>query len=375
MGLMTWEDQFEHEHRRYSAYCEDRSRLLIAIAPTMSCNLNCSYCFQKELPACSAMTDETADALVDLIARRAAAGELREVLVQWFGGEPLLEWGLIRRVTGRLTALSRNFGFSYSAEILTNGLLLWKRGLWRELEHAAVSMLQISLDGLPETYARRKGVHPEVAHGFYRFLAGHLNDILRTVSSIVLRINIDQDNAHEARKVIDLLASSGVDLARIDIRLGFLTEDNLVGCLPHRCLEPQMRQDVAADFAAHLESFGALRRRKALGLGRPCGAHLRTHLSVDPQGRITRCVPLIGSGQAVVTTLAPKQTERTEVELGAAEHPFGTIDPFTVSPCGQCPLLPLCLGSCLRSRPATESSRDCPVRDELERKILISSLP
>jgi uncharacterized protein len=62
---------------------------------TQECNLACSYCYIPKRPR--VMSLETARDAVDFIFRQAAGMDQFEI--GFFGGEPLLEFELIREVT------------------------------------------------------------------------------------------------------------------------------------------------------------------------------------------------------------------------------------------------------------------------------------
>ena len=63
----------------------DDSYMALTIAPTLSCNLHCPYCFEKEHPNIF-MTDEVENGIVDFIKGHK---NVRRMKVSWFGGEPL----------------------------------------------------------------------------------------------------------------------------------------------------------------------------------------------------------------------------------------------------------------------------------------------
>jgi uncharacterized protein len=96
----------------------------VALEVTANCNLRCSYCYEWPRPEPSdtaiAMEPDVALAAVSWLADNVAPGVDRPTVSFW-GGEPLLNLGLIKHVTGSGPSLSPSrFFFS----IVTNGTLL-----------------------------------------------------------------------------------------------------------------------------------------------------------------------------------------------------------------------------------------------------------
>ncbi|MDQ1287857.1 MAG: uncharacterized protein QG622_1422 [Actinomycetota bacterium] len=362
------EAQHDHEHARYLQARESDDVLFITVAPTLACNLRCSYCFQQDVTRLRLMSDEIRDALIELVRAKMEAG-VEGVVMQWYGGEPLLAADFIRHVTGRILQMAGEYGVEYRGEMLTNGLLLQRSGLWKELGDLRIRVLQIPLDGSPETYAVRKEIDVDRAREFYGFLYEHIEEILDLTHSVVIRINVDRENAEEAFQVVDEFARHGVTDRRLDFRLGFLNaRRGVIDCIPHDCFEEHEFLDQEDAFREHLHSRGF----RVFGRPAPrpwaCAAPLRAHLAVDPVGRIGKCVPAIGTTQSVFATLRPGDVAGTLAELEVAGRPYGDVDPFTSPTCGGCAVLPICLGSCpkdVNGDPAT-----CSTREGIEQRIV-----
>ncbi|TLM80389.1 MAG: radical SAM protein [Actinobacteria bacterium] len=115
--------------------------LVYGIAPTDRCNLTCRGC---AIPG-RARPDMTFDALAALL-RDARARGFRELY--FTGGEPML-WRDGGRTLDDAIAEARRAGF-YHVHVYTNGTL----GL-----ACGADLAWVSVDGLPETYGRRRGDH------------------------------------------------------------------------------------------------------------------------------------------------------------------------------------------------------------------------
>lgn len=77
------------------------------IYPTTTCNARCFYCYEKDMGNKKPMTLETAEKVVKYIMKKAPNKE-REIILRWFGGEPLFNMKVMRHIMKRL----KDEGFS-----------------------------------------------------------------------------------------------------------------------------------------------------------------------------------------------------------------------------------------------------------------------
>jgi len=107
---------------------------------TGACNLRCRYCYVGEKPS-ARMTPETARAAVDL-----AAGESdRHFTISFMGGEPLLEWDLVRGAVEHAERVAAERSLHASFRMTTNGLLFDDERLEWCRRHRV--LFALSLDG------------------------------------------------------------------------------------------------------------------------------------------------------------------------------------------------------------------------------------
>jgi uncharacterized protein len=365
-------------HDRYLAGCAADENLYLTIAPTLACNARCRYCFQREIAATSTtaarMSPSVREDLCALVANWSTAHPDGALVVQWFGGEPLGALDLILECTRRMRAAVRQDPGKYQAEMITNGLMLRGAPLRKRLSDAHLSSLQISLDGTADSYAHRKGVSRQLAEQLYRALAENLVDLASVVGRLVIRVNVDADNVAQAAGVIDFFAERGGGDERVVFQLGQLGEvEGSSDCSTHSCLTGAEFTDQQVAFVRHARSRGFT----AFGMPQPerwtCGAVLRNHITVAPDGSLGKCTPLIGTGQDVLaqlgTGLTIEEIMRRVWGPDNGEPPFTEFDPFVASQCLQCSLIPLCLGACAKDQVPQVAGR-CSAQVNLEKRIL-----
>jgi uncharacterized protein len=338
------EDEYLNARGDFAATRASRDSFRVTIAPTMACNMHCSYCFQRDMTRNQSMSPKIQEGAVEFIRRMAAGSRL--LIVQWFGGEPLLAYDQILAMSEALRRSCEEQGIDYYSEMLTNGTLLTTQ-IIKSFKKIALKAIQIPLDGALDTYAKRKGVTADRARAFHRFLAENLQALVDVTGSVTIRINVDRENPEAGREVVRMIKEQGCFDPRIDFRLGFLnTSRGVVDCIPHDCLQPSEFSRLEVDFLHFLAQegyrvYGAPTKRNF-----PCAAPLAHACTIDPQGGIGKCVPAISTQQSVFTRIYPDDIERTMQEFASGFTPYISFDPFESDQCKGCKLLPLCLGSC-----------------------------
>lgn len=130
----------------------DPQILNLILLPTEHCNFRCSYCYEDF--SVGQMPRPVIDGVKALLTRR--AGDLRELEISWFGGEPLLAKSVIHEISRHAAALRHQFpGLTYAANMTTNGYLL-DSATAETLVSLGVTWYQISLDGPQEIHNRTR---------------------------------------------------------------------------------------------------------------------------------------------------------------------------------------------------------------------------
>lgn len=96
--------------------------MLIGIWVTTGCNLKCKYCYEGTEKQCNNMTIEVADQTIDFIKSTYKEQEQDPLVVEFHGGEPLLNYPVIQYL---ISKIEKNFSKPLFG-ITTNGLLLTK---------------------------------------------------------------------------------------------------------------------------------------------------------------------------------------------------------------------------------------------------------
>ena len=310
--------------------------LNITVVLNMDCNFACVYCYEGEMKGPLYMNDETADHLVEFI-RDHFPDHKKSLVIDFYGGEPLLSLGLIKSISKRLKSFTGSRGASYGFTLVTNGSL-FTRKVAQELARLGLTNVQITLDG------------PAENHNKYRpFKSGAesfdtlIKNIQETCDLVKIGIvgNFDKKNYKGFYQLLDDLEWAGLTPDRISsIKFAPITKrpegdispvDYKAGCMSSN--EPWLLE---------AEAFlrGEILRR---GFNTPkagpifCAVENKSYYVVHFDGVIYKCPGFIGKEGFEVGDL------RTGVRDYSTPYRLGT---WKNGDCADCEYLPMCFGGC-----------------------------
>lgn len=131
----------------------DPTDLAFIIMPNNSCNCRCLYCYQDH--DSKRMSDETVENFLHAIKAYHQTTGIKHFYAEWFGGEPLVTYDLLVRITDSLSAFFEENGIDYHFGATTNGTLLTDDRIDYLLNHH-FDFFQITVDGDRETHNRTR---------------------------------------------------------------------------------------------------------------------------------------------------------------------------------------------------------------------------
>jgi len=301
------------------------------------------------------MSDETAHRAVDLLLAE-SFGE-RSVSVVFFGGEPLLNPGLIARTADYARKRAGEERRDVSFHVTTNGTLLTEEVA--EMLHAAEVRVLVSIDGAAGAHDAHRPF-PDGTGSYRRIVenVGRLPEGMRPGA----RATVTEDSA-PLLSIVAHLKGVGFGV----VHLAPVSGSPMTGEFADRLVreyEELARAELAAIRSGEAPSAGCfIEPVLALELGRqrmaPCGAGVR-YVSVDHDGRLFLCHRFAGDSKHCVG----------DVESGFDRFAVGRLlDGFAgrSAGCSDCWALGLCGGACFHDvendpgRPAGPGSRRCRV--------------
>ena len=148
-GKLFSEDKFEELAYNFKNNSKVIKALCLHVAH--SCNLACSYCFAgqgKYHGKDALMSFETGKRAFDFLIEN--SGTRRNLEVDFFGGEPLLNWDVVKQLVEYARSIEKEKNKNFRFTLTTNGVLIDDEVI--EFANKEMSNVVLSLDG-------RKDVH------------------------------------------------------------------------------------------------------------------------------------------------------------------------------------------------------------------------
>lgn len=332
------------------------SDMALTILPTRGCNFGCIYCYEQDRPNVL-MNEQTEKAIVKFVCSNS---NLKRLSVVWYGGEPLLNFDSMVR----LTKMFKQLNIEYSAKIVSNGYLLTKEkaDLMKDL---AIRNIQITFDGSEEIHNQRRfllGGQPT-----YRKIMDNLKYLLSINKEITIdiRTNIDRRNKDDYNKFYQDFKSE-INDKRVTMYPGFVSD-----LLSSECVSPEFNiseggykaqfiLDIFNKYGIEIKSFLPKYRRHS------CVASKYFAFVIGPEGELYKCWRMVGNQKEAIGNVNDGSFDMVKFSkyLIGADY---TLD----SKCLQCEFITLCGGGCplVRMRNKYEKislNHCCPEKTHME---------
>ncbi|WP_442591407.1 radical SAM protein [Pedobacter sp. AW31-3R] len=326
--------------------------ITLTIGTTITCNMGCAYCYEFEKPNKSLRDPKIMDALIiyleDMI-QKSPVNNWLNLIVTWYGGEPLINKSAIAELTPMLMELCEKHSIVYSAKIITNGILLTP-DTWRLLKDNHVTNAQITIDGSQETH--------DISRPLKNGNASNYTQILENISkkpaeiNVTIRINTDNKIAATMPKFFSDLNDYGIwpqmhssislspswlrtypDANETDVS-GRMTNDDFFRYL----LDFRQSKLRLYNFWAHTQNLKKARLSWLLpSLQDECATWTSQYsLVIDPVGNIHKCWETIHEEQKAATSVFEKYDSRDFTSYMAYDRcELNAI-------CRNCKFLPVC---------------------------------
>ena len=140
-----------------------------------TCNLNCSYCFAsqgKYHGDRAVMSFEVGKRALDFLVEN--SGSRRNLEVDFFGGEPLMNWDTVKKLVEYARSIEKEAGKNFRFTLTTNGVLIDDDVI--EFSNREMSNVVLSLDGRKEIHDLKrvdyagKGSYDRIVPKFQEFV-------------------------------------------------------------------------------------------------------------------------------------------------------------------------------------------------------------
>ncbi len=320
------------EKRNHSSSTSNNVSLTIAL--TQDCNFACSYCFEDHLPG--TLTEPVKNRVLNFIENRTR--DAKSLAIDWYGGEPLLEFDLLKtmdRAAGDICARNQ---CAYQSSISTNGYLLAPHWVDELIMETSVRTVRICLDGPPEIHDQRRPLNDGG-----RTFDVILRNLRRAVErlTVKLRINADKENWQSIGALLSLVTERGISGPNLVIALKPTVPTRRSSGI-NLAFTPQEFSQVEPGLMREVLDRGFKLDSKAARIGAHCIVLQKNQFMIDWRGFLYKCSDTFRPDEAVGTITA----------LGEAELDPDRLAPWLTFPapldeqCRRCRALPLCMGGC-----------------------------
>lgn len=326
----------------------------ILIMVTQTCNLACSYCYAGGGTyggKTKLMPEEDALRAIDVMLQRAP--QRREFTVTFFGGEPLLNFPLVRRIVSYCNSLSADLGMHFHFSMTTNCTIVSDEIV--QFLKTNQFTLMVSFDGLGQETHRPFADGSSSAH----LVRENLRRLAASGVAFQIRATITRDLA--SKETVDELVQIGKSLGdkRVMISTASATRNSIFPAheeLTLRMEEASRLREICRSVTAgnieaarngstektvfdpNLYLVQALANGKAAGLGR-CGAGLAM-AAASTDGNIYPCHRFVGMKDYVIGTI------ESGVDSDAVQSFFREADEVNKEKCDACFARQICGGFC-----------------------------
>lgn len=193
------DDELDMVEYKYHEISYKLDTLEITMIMTHSCNFNCIYCYQTGLS--TPITEESAEKILKFIEKKINNG-VKRIYINWFGGEPLMEYHMVEQLSRDILELSRRKGASYIGRITTNGYLLNKI-MFEKLLATHILVFIVTLDGTKDYHDRQRMLKD--GSGTYDTIMSNLKEIRNIKRNFIfdIRVNVSENNYNEMENFIN----------------------------------------------------------------------------------------------------------------------------------------------------------------------------
>ncbi len=335
-------DDPEREREEMGGYLADINRLnpnlRVAVILGMACNFACVYCYEGSLKGAAAMGDTVADQLVEYVLARFRGAGKKRLILDFYGGEPLLYVSRIQSLAQRLKPAIEALGGAFEFTLVTNGSLLTPATAAKLAALGLVSV-KVTIDGTADNHNRFRPFKD--GGGSWAVIVDNLL-ACRGLCAITLSGNYTSENYSLFPALLDSLAEKGFapgDFGSVQFYPVMQVND--------RFANPEFTGGCCSNDEPWVHAASLVVREEIMRRGynfpklspSPCMVELDDALTVDHDGTIYKCVTLIGHPEFACG----------DIWRGMAGDwkKAWCVDHWKNEPrCRDCVYLPLCFGGC-----------------------------
>lgn len=326
-------DELEVVQSSYERIRHNDSHMMLTIAPTLSCNFGCHYCFQGLDKPLTKMTPKVREAtkafIIDSLKGK------KSFHMTWYGGEPLMDQEAIWDISEEAIRYCDENGIKYSSMMISNGYKMTVP-VAEKLNNVRVSRVQITIDGDQDAHDSRR--HLTSGRGTFKKIIDNIKAVTeRKLLKVSVRVNIDGQNETEARALLEILEQNGLGI-KDGVSVYFApvesVAENAGGC--DSCLSKTDYADVENRLQAIAFEKGLMALPKVPRFLGMCTAVKPNSFVVVPNGDLHKCWDTVMDSRLRVGSVMGNTRKKDAI----TEAMWDNWSPFENDVCKSCKLLP-----------------------------------
>jgi uncharacterized protein len=311
-----------------------------------ACNLTCEYCFAgagRYHGPSALMSLEVGKRAIDYLIEN--SGNRRNLEVDFFGGEPLLNWETVKDIVRYARSVEKEHGKNFRFTLTTNGVLIDEDVI--DFSNREMSNVVLSLDGRKEIHDRLR--RTSGGDGSYDLIVPKFKELVqkRGNQGYYIRGTFTHENTDFTEDILHMAALGFTELSMEPVvsKKGdahALTEDDLpvlFGQYERLALEMLRRKKEGRGFTFYhfmldLRKGPCIYKRIA-----GCGAGSE-YLAVTPQGELYPCHQFVGEAAYLMGSLQDGVTNTSKRDS------FKNCNAYSRPECRDCWARLYCAGGC-----------------------------
>lgn len=308
--------------------------LRLTIAPTLNCNFDCPYCYEKlgDEKDITLMNSVVRNAILDFIDKRTQT--VKEVSMVWYGGEPLLGFDIIEEMSERIIEICKNKGIYYSAIMITNGYFLDKYKP-EDFLRLKIENIQVTLDGTEKSHDKRRIL--KNGKGTYKKILSNIK-LFSDKIHFIIRYNLDKENYSELNNFIEDIKYENIN----NFEINLAPVSNYENPDDPKCYCTKDFSRIWVDFDESCKKSGVSSGNIMVpAASHYCDADFENGFIIDQLGYIYKCWQDIGIKEKNIGNIL-----HTEQKFSELYYNYMTYDATEDPKCQECKILPICMGGC-----------------------------
>ena len=335
---------------------------VVKIFSTNKCNAKCHYCFESGIKFID-MSPKIATQTAKFIKSFYDKNELQ---INWFGGEPLLNFNAIRQITADLVS----DGYNLTTHVTTNGSLITQEYIDFFIANYRKVSFQVTIDEIGEAYYKVKQYDNLGVNEAYSTIIHNTKMLLDNGVSTRIRINFHKKKLERAKIVFETLKEVFKDYEDLVIYLAPLTFDN------------EKRDEIEAEhthlslmnfYSEHNVIFDNTNKSKNLLTSLslkpkaiPCGSCRTKNLTITAEGLLYKCHRIAKYNHCVIGDVW------NGLDINNEYYKM-FVEPYRIDKsCIDCNVYPICRGGCkVVANITKEKGKTCDIYSKHHELVLL----